>query len=139
MEAKKKSILLVDDNATSLTVANALLSNSYTVYTAISGIRMFKILEKIRPDIILLDIEMPEMNGYEVLERLKGNSDTADIPVVFLTAHEIETVGPLPKGLAGYITKPFVARNLLSSVERILFAPSGFVSGIFQPGEQALA
>ena len=122
MNAKKKTILLVDDSAANLTVANALLSNIYTVYTAISGIRMFKLLERIRPDLILLDIEMPEMDGYEVLERLKSNSDTADIPVIFLTAHGVEEneQQSLPPGAAGYITKPFSSQLLLNSIERTI-------------------
>jgi len=120
MNAKKKTILLVDDSAANLTVANALLSDIYTVYTAISGMRMFKLLDKIRPDLILLDIEMPEMDGYEVLERLKGDPDTAGIPVIFLTAHSAEENEgqSLPDGAAGYVTKPFASRLLLDSIER---------------------
>jgi len=119
---KKKSILLVDDSTTNLTLVNALLSNTYTLYTAINGIRMFKLLKNIKPDLILLDIEMPEMDGYEVLKRLKSNDDTADIPVAFLTAHGTEGVGPkdLPPGAIGYITKPFSPQILLSNIERIL-------------------
>jgi len=118
---KKKIILLVDDSAANLTVANALLSEIYTVYTAISGIRMFKLLEKIRPDLILLDIEMPEMDGYEVLKRLKSEADTSGIPVIFLTAHSVDENEPLniPLGAAGYITKPFSSKLLLDSIENV--------------------
>ena len=122
MREKRKTILLVDDSTTNLTLVNALLSNTYTLYTAINGSRMFKLLQNIRPDLILLDIEMPEMDGFEVLKRLKSNGDTADIPVIFLTAHDTEETGPqnLPPEAAGYITKPFASQHLLSSIERIL-------------------
>ena len=121
MGAKKKSILLVDDSTTNLTLVNALLSNTYTLYTAIDGARMFKLLQNIRPDLILLDIEMPEMDGYEVLKRLKSDAGIADIPVVFLTAHDIGENGPhsLPAGAVGYIAKPFSEQHLLNSIEQI--------------------
>jgi len=123
---KKKSVLLVDDSTTNLTLVNALLSNTYTLYTAISGIRMFQLLKNIKPDLILLDIEMPEMDGYEVLKGLKSNCDTADIPVVFLTAHGTEGTGPrnLPPGAAGYITKPFSPQLLMNTIERIILGSS---------------
>ena len=125
MELKKKTILLVDDSTTNLTLVNALLSNTYTLYTAINGARMFRLLQNIRPDLILLDIEMPEMDGYEVLKRLKSDTGTADIPVVFLTAHGMDETKPqsLPPEVVGYITKPFAAQHLLSSIEHI-FADS---------------
>jgi len=120
VEAKKKSILLVDDSTTNLTLVNAILSGAYTLYTAISGARMLKLLQNIRPDLILLDIEMPEMDGYEVLRRLKSDAGTAGIPVVFLTAHEMgDAPKPLPEGAAGCITKPFAPQHLLGSIERI--------------------
>jgi putative two-component system response regulator len=70
---------------------------------------MFPILEKIQPDLILLDIEMPGMSGYEVIEILKNEKNTADIPVIFVTAHidpESEVKG-LSMGAIDYITKPF--------------------------------
>jgi len=121
MGVQKKSILLVDDSTMNLTLVNALLSNAYTLYTAISGARMFKLLKHIRPDLILLDIEMPEMDGYEVLRRLKSNAETADIPVVFLTAHDMEEIGQhsLVMETVGHITKPFAEQHLLSNIERI--------------------
>ena len=119
---KKKSILLVDDSTTNLTLVNALLSSTYTLYTAINGIRMFQLLNNIKPDLILLDIEMPEMDGYEVLKRLKSDDATTGIPVVFLTAHGTEEHGSksLPSGAAGYITKPFSPQLLLNTIERVL-------------------
>lgn len=126
MRVKKKSILLADDSTTNLALVNALLSNTYTLYTAINGARMLNLLKNIRPDLILLDIEMPIMNGYEVLEQLKSNDDTADIPVIFLTAHNPEEneQQDIPPGAVGYITKPFVTQHLLSSIEQALIGQS---------------
>jgi len=87
---------------------------------------MLNLLKNIRPDLILLDIEMPIMNGYEVLEQLKSNDDTADIPVIFLTAHNPEEneQQDIPPGAVGYITKPFVTQHLLSSIEQALIGQS---------------
>jgi len=126
VRVKKKSILLADDSTTNLALVNALLSNTYTLYTAINGARMLNLLKNIRPDLILLDIEMPIMNGYEVLEQLKSNDDTADIPVIFLTAHNPEEneQQDIPPGAVGYITKPFVTQHLLSSIEQALIGQS---------------
>ena len=113
-----KTILMVDDNATNLLVGRNILSETYNVFTCNSGERMFRLLEKIRPDLILLDIEMPEMDGYEVLKQLKGSQTTADIPVVFLTAYgsaESEARG-LSLGALDYITKPFPPEFLLERI-----------------------
>ena len=127
MDAKKKSILLVDDSTTNLTLVNALLSNAYTLYTAISGARMFKLLEKIKPDLVLLDIEMPEMDGYEVLERLKSDEATADIPVVFLTAHDLDENARQGLSLEAvdYVKKPFAPQQLINAIEGALNKQNG--------------
>jgi len=112
-------IIMVDDNITNLTTAKNLLSNTYDVFTAPSATKLFLLLEKLTPDLILLDIEMPEMNGYEVIEKLKSNESTADIPVIFLTANidpESEVKG-LELGAIDYITKPFSRELLLKRIE----------------------
>ena len=113
---------MVDDSASNLTVGRSLLSGMYNLYTCNSGERMFKLLEKIIPDLILLDVEMPEMGGYEVIERLKENRNTSDIPVIFLTAHhdeETEAKGRL-LGATDFITKPFPPSVLLERIEAYL-------------------
>ena len=114
MEKTKEIILMVDDDITNLTVARNNLSDNYQVLTAPSGEKLFVLLERVTPDLILLDIEMPEMNGYEVLEKLKNNVDTSHIPVIFLTSKidpKSEIQG-LNLGAVDYITKPF-SRDLL--------------------------
>ena len=109
MSSEKKTIFLVDDNATNLKVGKNALAEHYNVLTLNSGERLLKTLERMTPDLILLDIEMPEMDGYETIKILKGNEKTAQIPVIFLTAKidgKSELEG-LELGAADYITKPF--------------------------------
>jgi putative two-component system response regulator len=126
MENTKKKIVLVDDNITNLTVGKNVLMNIYDVYVVSSGALLFKVLEKVIPDLILLDIEMPEMNGYEVIRILKADPRTADIPVVFLTAKSdsgSELEG-LSLGAIDYISKPFSPPLLLKRIEVHLLVES---------------
>lgn len=102
-------VLLVDDSADNLTLLNGVLRDEYRVKAVNNGPRCIKVAQtQPQPDLILLDIMMPQMSGYEVCERLKSDPLTADIPVVFLTAMsstEDETRG-LELGAADFITKP---------------------------------
>ena len=107
--AKKPMILVVDDAPDSLTLLNALLRDEYKVKVANSGERALAIANsESQPDLILLDIMMPEMDGYEVCERLKGDAHTRHIPVIFLTAksEEADEQRGLDLGAMDYITKP---------------------------------
>jgi sigma-B regulation protein RsbU (phosphoserine phosphatase) len=104
----KQTILAVDDTPENLDVVKGVLSGEYTVKAAINGKMALKVAESQKPDLILLDIMMPEMDGYEVCRRLKSDPETADIPVIFLTAKgetEDEAKG-LALGAADYIMKP---------------------------------
>lgn len=116
---KAKTIFLVDDNITNLTVGKNALIERYNVFTIPSGKKLFGMLEKTKPDMILLDIEMPEMNGYDVMKVLKARKETADIPVIFLTAKsdigsELEGFN---LGAVDYIAKPFSPPLLLKRIE----------------------
>ncbi|WP_260258643.1 response regulator [Vibrio intestinalis] len=105
---KKATILAVDDTVTNIEVVKGVLSGDYLVQAAVSGEMALKIIGKRKPDLILLDVMMPEMDGYEVCRRLKDSEDTCDIPVIFLTAksqEDDETKG-LSLGAVDYITKP---------------------------------
>ena len=82
----QKTLLLVDDDAVMIRTLREGLSTVYKVIPANSGANALKILERAKPDLILLDYEMPEMNGPQVLEKIKNNPATANIPVMFLTA-----------------------------------------------------
>jgi putative two-component system response regulator len=124
METKRDLVVMVDDDITNLTVGMSNLSESYDVFTAPSGKKLFALLEKVTPSLILLDIEMPEMNGYEVIQILKASEKTSNIPVIFLTA----TIDPrnevkgLSLGAVDYITKPFSRELLIKRVNlHILF------------------
>ena len=126
MNTKRKVVFFVDDDATNLTVGRNALSEHYTVLTLNSGKSLLNALEKNIPDLILLDVEMPEMNGYEVIKNLKSRTETATIPVVFLTAKnnaENEVEG-LSLGAVDYIYKPFSPLLLLKRIELILLFES---------------
>jgi putative two-component system response regulator len=103
-----------------------ILEAYYTLYPISSGAKLFEIMTKITPDIILLDIDMPEMNGYEVIKRLKNNAATADIPVIFLTGYDdpVNELGGLSLGAIDYVTKPFSAPLLLKRIENHLLIAS---------------
>lgn len=126
MESKRKKIMLVDDNIVNLSIGKNALIDKYDVFTVPSGQKLFSILEKITPDLILLDIEMPEMNGYEVIKILKSKEETRDIPVMFLTAKN-DTGSELEGfslGAIDYISKPFSIPLLLKRIEVHLLVES---------------
>ncbi|MFS2136597.1 response regulator [Duganella sp. Dugasp56] len=106
---REATVLVVDDIATNIKViAGMLAEDGYGVKVAISGKKALEITPVHRPDLILLDIMMPEMDGFEVCRRLKADPATADIPVIFLTAKDQtgDIVGGLELGAVDYVTKP---------------------------------
>jgi len=107
-EKKKYSILVVDDEAITIQTLVDMLSPDYTVLVERGGKEAITKAKRLQPDIILLDIVMPEINGYDVLTALKNSSKTKDIPVIFITG--LDSVHSEEKGLslgaADYITKP---------------------------------
>lgn len=119
MESCRKTIYLVDDDMLTLTLGNDILAADYDIFTMNSGARLLKMLEKRIPDLILLDIEMPKMNGYDTINYLKENNFTKHIPVIFLTAKsdmDNELKG-LSLGAIDYIIKPFSPPLLLKRIE----------------------
>ncbi|MFZ0522061.1 MAG: SpoIIE family protein phosphatase [Candidatus Acidiferrales bacterium] len=112
LPSSPKSILIVDDTPINIGVISGALKDSFATKVATSGEKALGIAcGKEKPDLILLDIVMPEMDGYEVCRRLKANLDTRDIPVIFLTSQtevEDETKG-FEVGAVDYIHKPFSA------------------------------
>jgi putative two-component system response regulator len=118
MESFREKIVLVDDNMTNLTIGKDLLKASYEVFLAPSAAKLFLILEKIIPSLILLDISMPEMNGYEAIKKLKADARYAHIPVIFLTAKDDERseLEGFELGAADYVTKPFSGPILLKRI-----------------------
>lgn len=113
-----KTIYIVDDSDTNLAMAEDALENDFRVMTIPSAAKMFSLLEKVTPDLILLDIEMPEMNGYEAIERLKADSSRAKIPVIFLTGTVDASIEQqcYKLGAVGIIKKPFSPSTLVESI-----------------------
>ena len=118
----KKRILVVDDNGTALRTMKVMLEEYYEVALAISGAQAMTTIGKKRPDLILLDYEMPVCDGKMTLEMIRADDDMKDIPVVFLTAindrAHIEAVLKLKP--AGYFLKPPIKDRLLAEINKIL-------------------
>jgi len=114
-----KTIFVVDDSDTNLSMAEAALEEYYRVMTMPSAEKMFDLLGKITPDLILLDIEMPQMDGFQALRRLKSTDLWSGIPVMFLTGRtdvDVEVHG-FEVGAVDFITKPFSAPVLLNRIK----------------------
>lgn len=117
-----KVILVVDDDRTNLIMAERLLGNEYTIVSVTSGEQAIKFLSKRKPDLILLDINMPEMDGFEVMRNIKGNENWEKIPVIFLTAdRDTETeVECLQMGAVDFVGKPFEPEIVRNRIRRTL-------------------
>lgn len=119
---EKKTILIVDDDRWNLITAQKLLVEEYKVVGVNSGKQAFKYLEKYTPDLILLDIFMPEIGGFEVMKILQEHEQWCKIPVIFLTADkktESEAEG-FEMGAHDFITKPFDPRIMLNRIRRTI-------------------
>lgn len=114
-----KKIFIVDDNATNRATAKIALDDSYETLALPSAQKMFQLLEKVIPDLILLDVDMPEMDGFEALSILKADEKLKTIPVIFLTAKndtESEIRG-FEMGAIDFINKPFSPPVLIKRIE----------------------
>jgi len=119
MDNNREVIIIVDGNRTTLATARNNLAGQYDVLTAASGEKLFMLLEKVTPSLVLLDLEMPGMDGYEVLDKMKKRENIAHIPVIFLTSKidpESEIKG-LNLGAVDYITKPFSPELLIKRID----------------------
>lgn len=118
----KPSVLVVDDDIMNLQIAEKMLTDGFRVYTADSGEKALDFLKSQIPELILLDIHMPGMNGFAVLERMRADRVFREIPVIFLTADDDQDteVRGFQAGALDFITKPFVADIMLQRVNRIL-------------------
>ena len=122
MENTRKKLVVVDDNASYVAVVRTLLKPFYDIYPAPSGAKLFQILDNFIPDMVLLDISMPEMDGFEVIKIMKESPRFKDIPVVFITAKDDEdsAVKGLDLGAVDYVTKPFYGPLLLRRISNLL-------------------
>jgi len=128
MNNKKKSILVIDDERDNISSLKEILGREYTIYASSNGKDAVETAEEFLPDIILLDILMPEMDGYDVITAFKNSKTTRDIPVIFITG--LDNINAEIKGLslgaADYISKPFHPaiillriKNQLQLIERL--------------------
>ena len=121
----KAKIMVVDDDTQSLELIEAkLVPNGYEVITASDGSNAVAIITVKMPELILLDIMMPGLDGYSTLSKIKENKTISNIPVVMLTAMDFELNKELAHnlGAAGYITKPVDSAELLTTISRLLSA-----------------
>ncbi len=117
-----KKILVVDDERHIVRLVEVNLARAgYDVITAYDGVEALEKVKQENPDMIVLDVMMPRMDGFEVLKHLQADPDTQDIPVIMLTAkaQDADIFRGWSSGVSSYLTKPFNPRELLTFVERI--------------------
>ena len=120
--AEEKTVLVVDDTESNIDILVEILGDDYDVSVAMDGETALEIIVDIQPQLVLLDIMMPGMDGYDVLRQIKSGERTKHIPVVFVSAkNEIDDkLDGIEMGAAGYIGKPIDSEDVLTTVERVL-------------------
>jgi len=117
-----KKILVVDDERQIVKLVEINLRKAgYDVICAYDGVEALEKVQSDRPDMLVLDVMMPRMNGFDVLKKLQSNPDTEQIPVIMLTAkaQDADIFAGWQSGVSSYLTKPFNPRELLTFVQRI--------------------
>jgi DNA-binding response OmpR family regulator len=121
---EKKRILIADDEMDILkSLSMRLKSEGFEVLTTADGFATTQVAVREAPDLIILDIGMPAGDGHTVMNRLKNNMRTANIPVIFLTARssELDMEKAADEGAAGFVTKPFNSQYLMALIHKVLF------------------
>ena len=116
----KMTVMVIDDDAGMLRMMNTMLGGEYDMVLATSGSKAIRLLERKRPDVILLDYEMPEMNGAETLDAIRAVKEYADIPVIFLTGKNAPEVLEKPGSadIAGCLTNPADMQDIKDAVRK---------------------
>jgi DNA-binding response OmpR family regulator len=125
-----KTILIVDDELSILVPIKFLLEkNNFSVMLAQSGKDAFDRIAQTKPDLILLDIMLPDLDGYEIFQMIRANPQWDDIKVIYLTARnrDVDIAKGLNLGVDAYITKPFSNAELLAKVRELLLEPAAHV------------
>ena len=122
MENARKKIMMVDDDPLILKIGRHFLAGSYEVYPLPSAEKLFETLEKVIPDLILLDVVMPEIDGDEAIKQLKADKRYAGIPVIFVSSVGDDRNGfePLKLGAYSCLAKPFSSKDLHECIEDCL-------------------
>jgi len=116
---RRKKIIYIDDVNYSLVSVKSRIGELYDVYTAVSAVKLFEFLDNITPDLILLDVNMPDVDGYETIKSIKKDERYSNIPVIFLTGNSDResVVKGLSLGAADYVIKPFNVLKLIGTIE----------------------
>jgi len=124
MSSSRSKIIYVDDIGFGLMTVGNKLKNRYEVLSAQSPDALFKILEKDKPNIILVNVKVPEVDGYDVIKKLRENNQNANIPVVFITSKSNSDANTAEKckslGAAAHVSKPFSTVLLIETIESVL-------------------
>jgi len=118
-----KRILIVEDDFDNTTLVRLLLEREgFDVFTADNGEKGLAVTKSEQPDLIVLDLDMPVMDGWRMIEKIKEDKGTRDIPIVVVTAHLLhdERFKAFDAGCEGYVSKPFQVRELVAEVKRCL-------------------
>lgn len=123
MDGGGKTILLVDDEPNVTRLAGARLqANGYSVVTAADGAEALAAARRLSPDLMILDLNLPKLDGFEVARRLKADGSTRGIPIVILSARtqEADLIRGRELGVEGYLTKPFQSQELLNVIAGLI-------------------
>lgn len=116
----KKTILLIEnDLITQEILCQFLLSQGFLVITSLDGEMGLRLAQELMPDLIISDINMPKLNGYEVLKSIRANIETASIPFIFITGEEVvnnHSLLEIEQGANAYLTKPIMLNSLLKTI-----------------------
>ena len=138
----RKKILVVEDDPDQLEVIRFTLKNAgFAIGTATNGIDALKKAQTVSPDLIMLDVMMPELDGFAVCKTLRGNPATASIPILMLTGlcSHISRLVAYESGATDYVLKPFDSEQLVSKMEKLLYQPSGASKAPGKPGSRPVA
>jgi CheY-like chemotaxis protein len=118
---EKMTVLLVDDSKSSLFSAKRALEGEYNIVTAINGIDALEKMEVMLPALVVTDIEMPGLDGFGLVQRMKGDIKLTEIPIIMVTANinKVVQIGQ-DKGVQGFLTKPYKSEDLLEQVNYLL-------------------
>jgi CheY-like chemotaxis protein len=121
---QRPRVLIVDDDPVVRRIVLELLNSRYVVITASTGVQLPELLKKHQPNLVILDVMLPWVNGFELCRILKTNSAGQEIPVLFLTGckEKEDLLTGKEVGASGYLTKPFYAKDLYKEVDRLLAA-----------------
>jgi CheY-like chemotaxis protein len=121
-----RRLLIADDKVGGRELVRAVLEGSgYIIYEAADGLEALRLARELRPDLIVLDLNMPGLNGFEVIQELRGDAEFVDVPVLALTASAMhgDRERALAAGFTGYLSKPIGPRELRAEVNRLLSLP----------------